>query len=141
MGFDIGGSTALLEFDESTVLGGVDTDTGERAAVRVSLDVPIRDFLMLQRAMVSSGEKDAQMDSLETAYRHFGDVALISWNLKRGAEILSADGAGMLALPFPVANAILGAWVEAVSGGQGNSVAVSANGARSAAQLAETAAP
>lgn len=129
MGFDITATTVALEFQDGTPLAG--------ATVRASLDVPIREFLGMQRALANARNGT---DEMEAAYRRFGDVALISWDLERNGEPITADGEGMLSLPFSAANAVLKAWVEASTGPEGNSVSVSENGAQSEALSGVTAA-
>lgn len=129
--FEIGGHTVVLEFADGTPLAG--------AEVRASLDVPIRDYLAMQRAMLAA-DGDTGMESFEAAYHLFGETALISWNLARNGEPIPANGDGVLMLPFPAANACLQAWVAAVSGAGGNSGAVSVSGDTSQGPSVETAA-
>lgn len=123
-GFDIGTTTAVLEFDKGTALEG--------AVVRVSLDMSVRDFLALQRTIagMSSDSAEVSGDALErweAAYRMFAESALRSWDLERGGEAIPATVDGFLSLPFTVANAIFGAWAQALGGPSPNSNAASAS--------------
>ena len=126
MGFDIGGTTARLEFAEGTLLEG--------ATVRVSLDMSVRDFLALQRTIAGISTDAANLDNTaldrwEAAYRMFGKTALKSWDLMADGQDISATEDGFLSLPFAIANAIFTAWAQALGGPGPNSSAVSANGA------------
>lgn len=137
MGFDIGGNTALLEFQPGTVLDG--------ATVRVSLDMSVRDFLGLQRTIagfVSTGESVAgeTLDQWEAAYRQFASTALKSWDLQRDGEDIPADVDGFLSLPFAAANAIFTAWASALGGTPPNSPSASGSGELSPEEFAQMAA-
>lgn len=135
MGFEIGGQTALLIFEEGTSLAG--------AEVRVSLDMSVRDFLALQRAVSGISQAtlgDDQIEALEGAFETFGRLALKSWNLERDGEPIPATGEGMLMLPFKAANEVFAAWGSAISDVSPNLSAVSANGASAEAEPVATAA-
>ena len=135
MGFDIGGNTAVLEFEDGTALAG--------AVVRVSLDMSVRDFLALQRTIVGMSSDASTMapemlDRWESAYRMFGGKALRSWNLEADGEPVLASEEGFLSIPFAAANEIFTAWAKVLGGPSPNSRAVSVNGASSVAAYAET---
>ena len=119
MGFEIGGDTVVLEFEEGAILAG--------ATVRCRMDIPIRKFLQLQRAF--GAVEGSEPDSIESAYRQFGDDCLKSWDIVRDGEAVPATGEGMLDLPLGAAQAVFSAWAAAVSGISGNSDAASTNGA------------
>jgi len=137
MGFEIGGNTARLVFEEGTALDG--------ATVRVSLDMSVRDFLAMQRTIagLSSANPedlaDDMLDRWESAYRTFGDRALVSWDVIFEGEPLPATGEGVLSLPFQVANELFSAWGKAIGRVSPNSGAASANGDRSGAAPEATA--
>lgn len=136
MGFDISGNTAVLEFDADTPLAG--------ATVRVSLDMSVRDFLMLQRTIAgmstdASALAPEMLDRWESAYRMFGQKALKSWDLEMDGEPVPATDDGFLSLPFGVANVIFTAWARVLGGPPPNSSAVSVNGATSEVAFAGTA--
>jgi len=123
---EIGGYVARLEFEEGTRLAG--------RSVRASLDVPLRDSLGFQRTL-SSGDADEVMG----AYRKFGDEVLIDWDVEFKGEAVPATGEGMLSIPGDAAGAVLLAWVRASTDVEGNSRAVSQNGATSQAPYVTTA--
>jgi hypothetical protein len=101
MGFDVGGNSALLEFQGGTPLAG--------AEIRVSLDMSVRDFLALKKAI-----REQAMDGESELYRRFGEDYLLSWNLELRGEPLEATGEGMLSLPIARAGEIFSAWMSAM---------------------------
>lgn len=124
MGFEVR-RTAVLEFAEDTALAG--------ATVRASLDMTVREFMALQRsiaALPSAVEDfdDAAIEAWEETYRRFGDEALKSWDIEMDGVEVPATGAGMLTLPFKVANEIFSAWGNALAGAPPNSAAASGTG-------------
>lgn len=123
MGFDVGGNTALLEFQEGTPLAG--------ASIRVSLDMSVRDFLALKKAIREQAD-DGELE----LYRRFGDEYLVDWNLELRGAPLAASGAGMLELPIARAGEIFGAWMSAMVRPSPNSNAASENGVLSEADIA-----
>jgi hypothetical protein len=135
MGFEIGGKTALLHFEEGTFLDG--------ATVRVSLDMSLRDFLSLQRmADVASNQADseAQTNGIYSALQRFGDEALVDWDLTLHGEPVPASGEGVMMLAPHVGLAVFQAWGQVVSSLGPNSSAASVNGASEAAIEEPTAA-
>ena len=125
MGFDVGGNTAVLEFEEGTALDG--------AEVRVSLDMSVRDFLALQRTIAgmttdAAALDGSMLDRWEAADCMFARTALRSWNLENGGIAVEASEDGFLSLPFAAANAIFTAWARALGGPGPNSNGVSASG-------------
>ena len=140
MGFEVGGNTAKLEFDDATPLGGVSA-SGERSVVRVKLDMSVRDFLGLQRTIAgfaTTGDTVAAetLEQWEAAYSQFAAHALVDWNLTSGGEAIPADVDGFMSLPFNAANAIFTAWAGALGGTPPNSPAASLNGHQSEAEYA-----
>lgn len=134
MGFEIGGNNAVLEFGADTGLAG--------AVVQVSLDMSVRDFLALQRAIAgmssdASGLDESMLDRWEKAYTMFGATSLKSWNLELAGQPVPATADGFLSLPFASANTIFTAWARALASPSPNSPAASVNGALSEAELAE----
>ena len=146
MGFEVGGNSAKLEFEQGSVLDG--------AVVRVTLDMSVRDFLGLQRTIAgfaTTGDTVAAetLEQWEAAYSQFAAHALLSWNLSKcdcGAPESHIDRPcprpykypatpdGFLALPFNAANAIFTAWAGALGGTPPNSPAASLNGHQSEAE-------
>lgn len=130
--FEIGGNTARLEFDEGTRLAG--------SVVTVSLDMSVSEWLALQRTVAGLNQAtDEQLSAMEGAFRHFGENALVSWNLALQGEELPPTGDGMMRLPLIIANEIFSAW-SAVTAVSPNSSAASANGASAEADDEQTAA-
>lgn len=140
MGFDIAGSRVALEFAPGTILAG--------AHVEASLELPIRDFLVLQRTFArfsDAAERDELMGEqgdgpLEQAFHQFGDKVLLGWDITYRGQDIQPTGDGMLSLPMAVASAIFAAWAQAVAGPGPNSDAASANGKSLEAASALTAA-
>lgn len=125
MGFEVGGDTALLVFEEGTSLSG--------ATVRVSLDMSIDDFLALQGManQLQNGEDDDIGDltaSVKEAYRQFGDAVLVDWDLMLRGEAIPANGEGMLKLPMRKSAEIFRAWNQAIGAVSPNSPGASTNG-------------
>lgn len=127
MGFEIAGSGALLDFEEGTLLHG--------AQVRVSLEMRIRDFMALQRAIAELDEdaESINLEQWEHLFREFARTSLLSWDLEDHGQPIDATEDGFMTLPFSVANAIFQAWVLAIGGTSPKQNAVSANGVQSEA--------
>ena len=100
-GFRIPDKVALITFD------GTDY---EGAEVRAKLNVNFRYFSEIQATVAedsTNGLKDAE---------HFGDTALISWNLEDDdGNPIPANAEGMATIPVELVNLIVGNWAEAVS--------------------------
>ena len=150
----IGGRTAMLHFEEGTLLA--------EDKVRVSLDMTMDDFMHIQGLVSGIAEESGseQMSSIQEAFEEFGNLALLSWTLTHcqcsketrathwdGGDYncpspvpIPADGKGMRSLPMPFANEIFAAWGSVVSDVSPNSSAVSVNGASEAVASEQTAA-
>lgn len=81
---------------------------GAEAVAHFDVDLGIYfDFAGLE------GSQDAE--GIKQAMRRFGDIILISWNLEDEAgEPLPATADGFMRLPLNIAQALMGAWVQAV---------------------------
>jgi hypothetical protein len=131
--FEIGGNTARLEFAEGMALAG--------STVTVSLDMSVTEWLALQRTVAGLDRAtDEQLAAMEGAFRHFGEKALVSWDLALNGNPLPATGDGMMRLPLRVANEIFSAWSAVTAAVSPNSNGVSPNGASVEALSAKTAA-
>lgn len=119
MAFEVSGSTVTLEFGTGTVLEG--------ASVKCSLDISVRDFLRLQREINAMRDGEST-EAVEAAYKFFGDLALVEWDLVKKGEPLPANGDGLLQLPFASLNAIFEAWSTAITGSSPNSSGASPSG-------------
>lgn len=124
MGFDVGGNTAWLEFQDGTPLAG--------AKVRVSLDMSVRDFLALKKAI-----REQSADGEGDLYHRFGESYLIEWNLETNGQPIPPTGEGMLQLPIGRAAEVFGSWMSAMVQPAPNSSAASVNGAQSEAGIAQ----
>jgi hypothetical protein len=126
--FDVSGRIRL-EFAEGSVLHG--------STVMLRKDLPIREFLKIQRASAGlrevTDETDAEEESLVELYRVFGDAVLLEWDLADGETPIPATGEGMVAIPMRAANSILNGW-NAATAVSPNSNAVSESGDSAAAQ-------
>lgn len=125
MAFEVFGSTVRLEFAPGTVLAG--------ATVECSLDMSVREFTGLQRA-IKAIEETQDAENVEETYRMFGNLSLRSWDLEAHGEPIPATGDGLVQLPFSAANAIFAAWSDAVAGKSPNSSSASDSGGDSQAQ-------
>lgn len=116
MGFEIGGDTVVLEFEEGTALAG--------AIVRCRMDIPIVQVLQLRDGILSS----ADSEQAEATYRLFGGEVLSSWDLERDGTPIPATAEGMLSIPIAIGRELLTEWLLTAMGLRGNSSAASTNG-------------
>jgi hypothetical protein len=132
VGFRLNENTAVLEFPESSVLHG--------ATVRVSLDLPIRDLLAIQRdaERMRTADGPEGWDVMEESYTKFARDVLRDWDLedRSTGEPLPCNEEGYMTLSGPEAQAIREGWMQAVTTVSGNLQAASENGAMSEAAVA-----
>ena len=119
---------AVLKFDADTPLSG--------AEVTTALDVPIRQFLSLQRRF--EDKEGNASDRSEALFAAFADAALVSWNIEDADGPIPATAEGIMNLPFEHANALIDAWLGAVVGGSPNSASGSKSGEQSQGLSATT---
>lgn len=129
------GRLADLHFGPDTLLGA---DAEESPVVRVSLSVPIRDFVELSRAL--SGLASGDLEGVSEALGSFGDRVLVEWDLQDDDGDIPATGEGMQRVPIDMAMEIMNAWIGGVSAPDPTSPAVSPNGAQSEELFGVTAA-
>jgi hypothetical protein len=122
MTFDVSGRVKA-EFVEGSLLFG--------ATVILRKDLPIREFLEIQRVSAGLGEgeadSEAYRDSLLEFYRVFGDTVLVQWDLADGETPIVANGEGMTRIGMRAAGEIIAAF-NATTDVSPNSSAGSPNG-------------
>lgn len=126
MTFDVSGRMKV-EFAEDSLLYG--------ANVILRKDLPIRDFLEVQRA--SAALSDENNEGLIEFFQAFGDTVLVEWDLADGETPIPANGEGMTLIGTKAANEII-ACFNATTDVSPNSSAGSVNGVSEPAEHAAT---
>jgi hypothetical protein len=129
---EVGGEPVTLAFAEGSPLAG--------ASIRVSLDMSMRRFIALQRAVARATEDGDTWDDLEQAYAIFTEDALLGWDLTFKGEPIPADLDGLMSLPKRTCMPIFNAFISVVMASDPNSSAASESGPTSAADSERTAA-